>query len=151
MDTADIDWSEGVPLTAGPFFMGLYQPSPETKAYWEGIKVRELRLRHCPGCDRHWHPKRIVCTNCGSGELEWRRSSGTGEVYCYSEVHRTPAEVFAGSAPYIVGIVRLDEGVFLFSRLMCNAAAMTIGMRVQVDFMKLETGRVLPVFQPGDS
>jgi uncharacterized OB-fold protein len=151
MDTADIDWAEGVPLTAGPFFMGLYQPSPETREFWEGVKVRELRLRHCPDCERDWHPKRIVCTNCGSDKLEWRASAGTGEVYCYSEVHRTPAEIFSASAPYIVGIVRLDEGVYLFSRLMCKSGEMSIGMRVRADFRKLETGRLLPVFLSGDS
>ena len=32
-----IDWSQGVPLMAGPYFLGLYQPSPETKDFWDGV------------------------------------------------------------------------------------------------------------------
>jgi hypothetical protein len=32
-----IDWAQGLPLTAGDYFLGIYQPSPETVGYWEGV------------------------------------------------------------------------------------------------------------------
>lgn len=140
------DWANGLHLTAGPYFMGLWQPSPETKEYWAGIERRELLLKHCPHCQKSHHPKRIVCTDCGSDALEMRRASGAGKVYSFSEVHRAASAVFAASAPYVVGVVRLDEGVHLFTRIVPSSTAVKIDAPVQVDFRVLELGQLLPVF-----
>lgn len=139
------DWSRGLPLKAGEWFIGLYQPSPETVGYWDGVQQRELRLRHCAACDRHFHPKRIVCTECGSDKLAWKRVSGRGEVYSFSEVHRAPSPAFAGATPYVVGLVTLEEGVHLFTRFVGGPVA--IGTKVTVDFQVLELGNLMPVFR----
>jgi uncharacterized protein len=141
-----VDWSEGQPLTAGPYFIGLYQPSPETKFYWEGVAAGELRLRHCTACGAWHHPKRIVCTACGADSLEWKRASGAGEVYSFSEVHRVAAPEFAAATPYTVGVVKLEEGVHLFTRFIAEPGTVRIGAPVTVDFRTLEQGQRLPVF-----
>lgn len=141
-----LNWAEGLALMAGPYFVGLYQPSPETAFYWEGVQARELRLRWCPACEHWLHPKRIVCTNCGAGDLQWRQASGAGEVYSFSEVHRVAAPEFAGSTPYTVGLVQLAERVCLFTRFIAEPGAIRIGSPVQVDFRTLEQGQLLPVF-----
>lgn len=143
------DWSQGVPLTAGENFIGLYQPSPETAGYWAGIAQRELRLKWCAPCKAAFHPKRIVCTRCGSGALEWQRASGRGEVYSFSEIHRAPSPVFAGSVPYTVGVVALEEGVHLLARLIAAPGPIAIDAPVRVDFRVLEQGILLPVFLAG--
>ena len=139
------DWSGGLPLKAGEWFIGLYQPSPETTGYWEGVAAHELRLKHCPACARDFHPKRIVCTDCGSPNLVWKRASGRGTVYSFSEVHRAPSPAFAASVPYIVGLVRLEEGVHLFTRF--EGGPVAIGTPVHVDFRVLELGMLMPVFR----
>lgn len=144
-DAPITDWSRGLPLKAGAWFIGLYQPSPETTGFWDGVARRELRLKHCAACDRHWHPKRIVCTECGSAELTWQRVSGRGEVYSFSEVHRAPSPAFAGSVPYTVGLVKLAEGVHLFSRI--EGGSVAVGTQVGVDFRVLELGNLMPVFR----
>ncbi|MGG5820695.1 Zn-ribbon domain-containing OB-fold protein [Falsiroseomonas sp. HW251] len=144
MEERVTDWSRGLELKAGEWFLGLYQPSPETVGYWDGVKAHELRLKHCAACDRALHPKRIVCTDCGSDALAWKRASGRGEVYSFSEVHRAPSPAFAGSVPYTVGIVKLEEGVFLFSRLQGGPVA--IGAKAEVGFRVLELGNLMPVF-----
>ena len=141
-----LDWAEGLPLTAGPYFVGLYQPSPETAFYWEGVRAGELRLRWCPACAKSLHPKRIVCTDCGASDLEWRRAGGGGEVYSFSEVHRVAAPEFAASTPYTVGVVKLEEGVCLFTRFIAGSGAVRIGAAARVDFRTLEQGQMLPVF-----
>jgi uncharacterized OB-fold protein len=143
------DWSRGLPLTAGDWFIGLYQPSPETVGYWEAVARRELVLKYSPAAGRWYHPKRIVCTETGSAALEWRRASGRGEVYSFSEVHRAPSPVFAASVPYTVGIVALEEGVHLFTRLIADPGPVAIGAPAQVDFLVLEGGAMLPVFRVG--
>jgi uncharacterized protein len=139
------DWSRGLELKAGEWFIGLYQPSPETKGYWDGVARHELLLKHCRACNRHFHPKRIVCTDCGSDALVWKRASGRGEVYSFSEVHRAPSPAFDKGTPYVVGLVRLEEGVHLFTRFVDGPVE--IGTRVRVDFRKLEPGNLMPVFR----
>jgi len=146
MPPTQIDWSKGLPFMAGPYFVGLYQPSPETAGFWEGVAMGELRLKRCSACHRLWHPKRIVCTECGSSELEWAPASGRGEIYSFSEVHRAPAPAFAASVPYAVGVVRLAEGVHLFTRLFAMGAPLEIGAPVACAFRVLELGQKLPVF-----
>ncbi|GGJ05499.1 Zn-ribbon domain-containing OB-fold protein [Neoroseomonas lacus] len=144
-----VDWSRGVPLRAGDWFIGLYQPSPETVGFWDAVQHGELVLKYCPACDKCFHPKRIVCTDCGSADLAWRTASGRGHVYSYSEVHRAPSGDFAGSTPYTVGIVALEEGVHLFTRLIAEPEPIAIDAPVTVDFRVLELGQLLPVFVVG--
>jgi uncharacterized OB-fold protein len=144
-DAPITDWSRGLPLKAGEWFIGLYQPSPETTGFWQGVKQREVRLKHCAACHRNFHPKRIVCTDFGSSDLSWKRSSGRGEVYSFSEVHRAPSDPFSSSLPYTVGLVRLEEGVHLFTRF--EGRNLAIGAKVTVEFRVLELGNLMPVFR----
>lgn len=147
---AQIDWAKGLPFMAGPYFVGLYQPSPETVGFWDGVSNDELRIKRCRSCNHLWHPKRIVCTDCGSDDLHWVRSEGKGEIYSFSEVHRAPTPAFATSVPYNLGLVRLDEGVHLFTRFFLEPGAqIAIGSRVVVDFRVLELGQRMPVFIVG--
>jgi uncharacterized OB-fold protein len=141
-----MDWSRGVVLRAGDKSLGLYQPSPETTGYWQGVERRELLLKVCLDCKTLHHPRRIVCSACASTNLSWKRSSGEGVVYTFSEIHRT-AGVFGASVPYVVGIVKLKEGVYLFSRIIPAAQRkVAIDVPVSVDFRVLEEGYLLPVF-----
>lgn len=149
MPETQIDWSKGLPLAAGPYFMGLYQPSPETTGFWEGVAAGELRLKQCKDCGKLWHPKRIVCTGCGSTNLDWKKAAGTGEVYSFSEVHHAPTPAFVNSVPYALGIVRLDEGVHLFTRFFAAPDTLKIGAQARVDFRVLELGQKMPVFLIG--
>ena len=147
MSSSVQDWSKGLPLMAGPYFVGLYQPSPETAFYWEGVGISELRLRWCPSCRVALHPKRIVCTRCGASDLTWVAASGKGTVYSFSEVHRAAVPEFAAATPYLVGVVALSEGVCLFTRFIPGAAPIAIGDAVEVAFQVLEQGHRMPVFQ----
>jgi uncharacterized OB-fold protein len=143
------DWSRGVPLMAGEWFIGFYQPSPETAGFWEAVQRRELALKWCAHCAKAFHPKRIVCTNCGAEDLAWRPASGRGRVYSFSEVHRAPSTVFAASVPYTVGLVALDEGVHLFTRFVAEPGPIAIDAPARVDFRVLELGQLLPIFLVG--
>ena len=144
-------WAEGLRLMAGPYFLGLYQPSPETQGYWQGVTRRELLLKWCPACQCAFHPKRIVCTTCGSSDLVWKASSGRGKVYSFSEVHHVIDVAFQGAAPYTLGLVQLEEGVSLFSRLIADPGPIAIDQLARVDFQVLESGRLLPVFRVGSA
>ena len=145
------EWAGGLNLSAGPYFLGLYQPSPETKGFWQGVQRGELLLKWCQPCQRAYHPKRIVCTQCGDGDLDWKKSLGLGKVYSFSEVHHVADPAFKASVPYTIGLVALDEGVHLLSRLIAEPGPIAIDQPVRVDFRVLESGRLLPVFLVGKS
>lgn len=141
------NWAEGFPVQMGDRVLGMTETSPETAGYWEGVDQEELRLKHCADCGRFLHPRRIACSNCASLHLEWRRVSGRGRVYTFSQVFRAPRPEMRASIPYFVGIVELDEGVHLFTRLFPEPGAQVcIGAPVDVDFRYLEVGGKLPVF-----
>lgn len=144
-----IDWSRGLPLTAGDYFIGLYQPSPETAGFWQAVERRELALKWCPHCAKAFHPKRIVCTDCGANDLAWRNASGRGKVYSFSEVHRAASPIFGASVPYTVGVVALEEGVYLFTRFVPEPGPIAIDAPARVDFRVLEQGQPMPVFLVG--
>ena len=146
-----VEWSEGLRLMAGPYFLGLYQPSPETAGFWDAVKRRELVLKWCPHCAKPFHPKRIVCTDCGADDLEWKQASGRARVYSFSEVHRAPGPPFTDAAPYTIGLVCLEECVTLLSRLFAEPGPIAIDAPASLDFRVLETGQLLPVFRVGPS
>jgi uncharacterized OB-fold protein len=144
-----LDWPNGLQLTAGPYVIGLYQPSPETAGYWQGVREHQLLLKWCGHCSAMFHPKRIVCTQCGSSELTWRRASGRATVFSFSEVHHAADPAFAASVPYTVGLVLLEEGVHLLSRLIPEPGPIAVDAPAMLDFRVLEKGQVMPVFLVG--
>jgi uncharacterized OB-fold protein len=144
----DVDWSVGVPLMAGPFQIGLYEPSPETVGYWEGIKAEKLMIKRCLSCNRHQHPRRLFCSLCDSDRFEWVEASGTGTVYSFSTVHRAPRPEFDAEVPYTVGILELPEGIYLFSRILPPPGGeVKIGARARLRFQKTGPSGKLPAFQ----
>jgi uncharacterized OB-fold protein len=144
------DWSGGQKVFAGDQFLGLYQPSPETAGFWEGVKRRELLFKWCSECARAYHPRRIICPQCSSTKLTWKPASGKGKVYSFSEVHHAPTPEFQKGAPYTVGLVETAEGVHFFCRIVGeNGARIEVDAPAALDFRTLENGYFLPVFVVG--
>lgn len=144
----DMNWAEGVPLMAGQFMMGLAEPSPETKEYWEALKDDVLLIKRCAGCGVHNHPRRLFCTGCNSDALQWVEVEGTGSVYTFSTVYRAPIPAFEKEIPYTVGVLELTEGVYLFSRIIPEAGKeVYIGAKVRLTFQQTGPNGRLPAFQ----
>ena len=142
------DVGAGTPIHAGDRQLGLADPSPETQVYWDGVAAHELRVRSCDACGAKLHPRRLICPQCGAEDLTWRRATGTGHIYSVSTLHRAPSEAMRAALPYHLGIVELDEGVHLFTRIHSpDGREPKIGMRVQVGFRRLESDADLPVFE----
>lgn len=90
---------DGIPLPArdGPFEAG----------FWDALDRGELAHQHCASCGQ-WHfPPRWRCT-CGSA-LAYQPVSGRARLWSWTEVHPPVLPAFAAFAPYVVGIVQLDE------------------------------------------
>lgn len=64
--------------------------------------------------------------------------SGMGEVYSFTVV-QDPPESFEGQAPYVLALVRLDEGPMLTAQLTDVDGPVAIGDRVEMVTRKLTT------------
>ncbi len=144
----DIDWSQGMPLMAGPWQIGLAEPSPETTGYWEGIARGVLVIKKCANCGGYQHPRRLFCTTCENDVFDWVETSGKATVYTFSTVHRAPTPEYENEVPYTVGILHLAENVFLFSRILPSGDRdIRIGDPVTLTFRETGQKGRLPAYQ----
>ncbi|MEO8143495.1 MAG: Zn-ribbon domain-containing OB-fold protein [Betaproteobacteria bacterium] len=90
-------------------------------------------LPRCEDCGKfHFYP-RPVCPHCQGAKLAWGEASGKGAVYSHSTVHRAPSPEFREGVPYVIAIVKTDEGPHLLSRVVgVSPEKVSIGMRLQV-------------------
>lgn len=122
-------------------------PSPISAPYWEGAKRGELLFQRCGSCARAEFDAALLCRRCGSRDLTWERSAGTGTVYSWTTVWRPQQPSFV--VPYAPAIVDMDEGFQVLANLVgCDVADLAVGMRVAVEFHPIADGFVLPYFAP---
>jgi uncharacterized OB-fold protein len=118
----------------------------ETKGYFEGARVGELRVQTCLGCGRRRHPPCPVCPWCHSPAREWRAVSGRGRVWSFVVPHPPLLPGFTELAPYNVVVVELEEDptVRLVGNLVPEAGAppsevdIVIGEPVRAVFHQVE-------------
>jgi uncharacterized OB-fold protein len=86
----------------------------------------------CEGCGAKWFPPADVCRSCGEPRLAPYRFRGQGEVYSYSTVRQAP-NGFAGRVPYVVALVKLEEGPLVATQLAdVDPEEVGIGMAVEM-------------------
>lgn len=120
-----------------------------TRPYWDAAREGRLSIQRCRGC-RTWicYP-RAWCPSCWSTDLEWADASGRGRVVTYSIVHQAPFESYAGDAPYVLAVVKLDEGPQMMANVLeVDPAKMAIDMPVEVTFETRTGGFAVPQFRP---
>ena len=98
--------------------------------------IRLLGSR-CAICGKTHFPQKVMCTKCSARELETVPLAGTGIIRTYAVVRQT-APTWKGPVPYIIVIVRLDDGVEVTTHLTgCDPEKVKIGSRVGVVAGKL--------------
>lgn len=131
-----------------------------TRGFWHAAQQQRLEIPRCFGCKKlTWYPL-SACQHCGrataDAERDWTAMSGRGTLFSWSHVTRALFKPYASKAPYITGLVALDEDptVRLVTLLVdCDPADLQIDMPVEVVFRRLEfpdvEGSVLaPMFRP---
>ncbi len=108
--------------------------------------AQNWRLRHqryllignrCLQCGAKFFPPRQVCGECRSTEFVSFQFCGRGELYSYTTIHQAPAG-FETQTPYLVGMIRLDEGPLVEAQLTdANAEHLRVGLRVEMVTRKL--------------
>ncbi len=92
----------------------------------------------CPHCGHYIFPPRDVCPECAAEAKTTFQFSGKGEIYSYTTVQDAPAG-FEEQAPYILAIIKLDEGPMVTAQITDVDGPVQIGDRVEMVTRKLRT------------
>jgi uncharacterized OB-fold protein len=124
-------------------------PDAETEPFWDACKEGRFLLKHCNACGEDYFYPRPFCPKCWSSDVEWKQASGDGKVYTFSVVRQNDLPPFPERVPYVAAIVELDEGPRVMTNIDTSELdAVTIGMRVHVDFKPISDDVTIPVFKP---
>ncbi|CAJ35644.1 Zn-ribbon domain-containing OB-fold protein [Methanocella arvoryzae] len=106
--------------------------------FWREIPARyNLMGTKCETCGTHYYPPRAWCPQCRrQGKMTEVQYKGTGEVVTYSTIY-APGESWIGGKPYVLAIVRLDEGPHVTTQVICDPSEIKIGMRVKKVFRRI--------------
>jgi len=127
----------------------LPEPTPETRHFWEGCKMGELRLQRCTDCGHSYFPPRAFCPKCASRDVEVYAASGKATLYSYVINHRPRKDM--GTEPHSIAVVELAEGPRMMTNIVgCpqTPEALQLDMPVQVTFQKESDDISLPLFEP---
>jgi scaffold protein (connect acetoacetyl-CoA thiolase and HMG-CoA synthase) len=117
--------------------------------FWRNTKSRyNLYGVRCGTCEENYFPPRKICPSCRrASKLESVKLNATGEVVTYTIIHSAP-EGFENQTPYIMAIVKLDQGPMLTTQIVdCEIEDASIGMPVEGVFRKInESGRNGPIY-----
>ena len=124
------------------------KPSAENLPFWEGTAAGKLILPRCRACSYViWYP-RLLCTQCGSDDIEWIEASGRGTIYSCTVTHKGQG-AYRDSGPFVLAYVELEEGPRLMTNIVgCEPGSVQIGQAVQVVFHDTGQGSAVPRFQP---
>lgn len=129
------------------------KPSPVVtsveRPFWDAARKGDLILQKCVDCNRFIFYPRIYCPHCHSAALTWEKASGKGKVYTYTVVLSNSHSSFLADIPFVIAIVKLDEGVQMLSNIVdCRPEDAACDMPVEVVFEKLNDEFTLPKFKP---
>jgi len=123
--------------------------NPWAKPFWEACREKRLMIQKCKECGKHVFYPRIACPHCFSDDLDWVEASGKGTVYTYSVVVSNAPSAFIKDMPYVIAVIRLEEGVQMLSNVVeCKPEDVRCDMPVEVTFEKLDEQFTLPKFKP---
>jgi uncharacterized OB-fold protein len=112
---------------------------PTIENFYRFCSERKFMGIKCKECGTILIPPRMSCLKCDSSHFDWVNLKGKGKLLTYSIVHIAPTD-FQATAPYIVGIVELEEGRKLPGIVKLKEIEdIKIGMDLVVDFEKAST------------
>jgi uncharacterized OB-fold protein len=116
--------------------------APVAREFYRRIEAGELATTFCESCKRFSFPPRERCASCGAG-LGWRRLSGHGSVYAFTAMERG----LRFTAPTVVGIAELEEGVRVFGVFDERLEELEIGLPLEVHMRRDVPGLTLLGFK----
>lgn len=118
-------------------------------SFYQFLAEKKLMASRCKKCQALYLPPHPICTKCSGNDMEWVEMKGNGKLAAFTAVAVGPTstieEGYDRNNPYLVGIVQLDEGPKVSSRIQGLDAkkpeAIKVGTPLTVDFLKPEEGK----------
>ncbi len=113
--------------------------------FWEGWRKNERFMLHrCRTCGRHDWPA-TCCIEHGLAPMEWVDASGEGVIDTFTIFFKAYTRELASEVPYVVAVVRLDEGPYFHTRIAGTSPdTIRTGMRVR---LRRGAGDKFPLFE----
>lgn len=92
------------------------EPKISVREYQEALKNNRLMGLKCRDCGFVTAPPRLACRECGSLDNEVVQLSGKGAVVTFTSIY-VGVESRRGKTPYLVVMVKLDEGAWIMGDL----------------------------------
>ena len=113
----------------------------DSAEFFDGTARGDLLIKRCETCGHRLRPDSIACSKCHGTALSWTESSGRGSLVSWIVVH--------GNDQRVVGLVELEEGPWLYGRLVdVDATTLSVGQAFEVDF-EAAGAEWIPVFRSG--
>jgi uncharacterized OB-fold protein len=90
----------------------------ENAEYWRSARAHALKLPFCMACEQFFYPAHYRCPACLGDKVEYRPVSGKGTVQTWNVMHQVYDPSFKDRAPYVVAVIRLEEGPQLVTNLL---------------------------------
>ena len=116
------------------------------EGFYAHLSQGKLMAARCKTCGSLVFPPRPICPKCLSTDHEWVELRGRGRLLTYTVIHVAPPQ-FQPMVPYIVGIVRLEDGVNMPGMIReADADKLKIGMEVELVVEAGETATGWPTW-----
>ncbi len=112
-------------------------------SYEQYLSEKKIMASKCKKCGALALPPRSICVSCFASEMEWVELKGEGTLAAFTGTFVAPPpmvkEGFGRNNPYVVGVVRLKEGVGIVARIVGVDAKkpeqIKIGLPVKAEFL----------------
>jgi uncharacterized OB-fold protein len=116
--------------------------------FWEACQEGRFLVHRCGVCGRSYWPASRCVEHSGEA-MQWVEASGKASLYTYTVMHHAYTPAMQGKTPYVVGVVKLEEGPFFHTNVVeCAIEDVAIGMPLEVVMQRQANGMTLPMFRP---
>ncbi len=125
----------------------------ELSSIWRESTHRYRLVGHkCGNCNTVYFPPRDICIKChreSIGKIKECNMSGKGEIVTFTVVHDVPP-AFARQRPYIMALIRLEEGPMLTAQIVdTDPGDVEIGKKVSAVFRRIREDGKSGIIQYG--
>jgi uncharacterized protein len=119
--------------------------------FWEGCRDGKFLVHRCEMCGHSYWPA-SRCVKHGSQSMWWVPATGRGTLYTYTVMHHAYTTAMKGKTPYVVGVIKLEEGPFFHSNVIDSPLeSIAIDMPLEAVMTQHESGLTMPVFRSARS
>jgi uncharacterized protein len=127
-----------------------------TAGYFDALAEGRLAVLRCRSC-RKWSPPGgffsnplIRCPGCGSADIGWERTEGTGRIVSWTHDPTFPS-IVDGTPGQTSGLVELAEGPWIIAALRIEPERIVPGLAVVVEAATPAAGgEPVPCFRRAD-